>query len=177
MRYVGIDNGLHGAMAIISDDNENIEFIDPPLTKVTVKKASREVYDEKRLFFYIKSTLNSKDKAFIEETVAMPFQSSQSLKSIGYGEGLYIMALTALGISCSKVRIHSWQKHFGIFGKGKATKEQAYHVASKFFPNAKLKTDNGKLLDGRADALLIAEYGRRLVSGNANLISIDGGLI
>ena len=72
------------------------------------------------------------------------------------------MAFTGLGVSLIEVPPKEWQREFGIKGgKGDDTKAQSYLIASRMFPGVELKGPRGAILDGRADALLIAEYGRR----------------
>ena len=42
---------------------------------------------------------------------------------------------------------------------------QSYKIASALFPTADLKGKRGGKKDGRSDAILIAEYGRRRLQG------------
>ena len=52
------------------------------------------------------------------------------------------------------------------FGAGNiGASKQSYAIASQLFPEAKLLGPRGGLRDGRCDALLIAEWGRRHLQG------------
>ena len=45
------------------------------------------------------------------------------------------------------------------------TKKQSCERVGRLFPHIGVRTKRGKLLSGRCDALLIAEYGRRKDTG------------
>ena len=40
-------------------------------------------------------------------------------------------------------------------------KRQSFELASRLFPTLEFKTRRGRILDGRSDAMLIAEYARK----------------
>ena len=52
-----------------------------------------------------------------------------------------------------------WQKYVRVTVKGKAIKKEVAKIAQGLYPNAELHGKRGGLLDGRADALMIAHYG------------------
>lgn len=165
--YFGIDNGLHGCISVILFEKQmRIEQYDMPIVTNMTNKKKRNQFDEKEVFNIFLNYTKYESHAFIENVTYMPGQSSQSSGSIGYGYGLMVMALTACRISFETVTVRKWQKEFGIYGKGKETKNQAYRVASKLFPKLELKTKRGRLLDGRSDSILLAEFCRRTTGGN-----------
>jgi hypothetical protein len=74
------------------------------------------------------------------------------------------MAFQALGVSLVEVPPKDWQREYKIRStKDDDTKAQSYLIASRMFPEVELRGPRGAVLDGRADALLIAEYGRRVM--------------
>jgi crossover junction endodeoxyribonuclease RuvC len=75
--------------------------------------------------------------------------------SLGHSSGIIMGVLSALGFSYELVRPQEWKKEFGLL---KMQKDASRTVAQNLFPsvNLSLKKD-----EGRAEALLIAEWGRR----------------
>ena len=101
----------------------------------------------------------------IEKQQSMPGQGVSSTFSTGYGFGLWIGILAALGISYTVVRPQTWKREMlrdmagdtMSTGNGKAA---ARLRAMQLFPSASDQLTRVKD-HGRADALLIAEYHRR----------------
>jgi len=101
------------------------------------------------------------DRIFTEKLHPIPLGSNANFKLGGY---LYLIRgiCSALDISLEEITPKTWQSYFGIANKpGTNTKSQAYLIASSMFPYIELSTKQGKILDGRADAVLICEYGHR----------------
>lgn len=70
--------------------------------------------------------------------------------------------LSHLQIPFEFITPRRWQAAiFDLAKKLENTKKQSYDMASRLFPGQELKTKRGKILDGRCDALLIAEVLRR----------------
>jgi hypothetical protein len=72
----------------------------------------------------------------------------------GVGYGAYLGILTALEIPFQEVRPQTWKKAYSL----NSEKSRSIIVAQQLFPGA----DIGKK-DGRAEALLLAEYARRIM--------------
>lgn len=162
MIYIGIDNGLKGCVCIMDSD---VKFYDMPVLEVSINKKNRHVYNLiciKYIFRHIEQRIHEGAHAVIEAVRALPKQSSQSGLSIGYGHGILIGMLVAYGIPYEIVQVRTWQKEFNIYGKGKETKNKAYQVASQMYPELELTTPRGRIIDGRCDALLMAEYCKRI---------------
>jgi len=51
-----------------------------------------------------------------------------------------------------------WQKEIGVQATGKAIKQAVATIAHGLYPHAELYGPRGGLMDGRADALMIAHY-------------------
>lgn len=102
------------------------------------------------------------DHAFIERWQARPEASPQSMGKIGYGFGLWVGILTAMEIPLTIVWPQTWQKEMyaGAVGEGK---ERSLLIASRLWPDLVIP----KTRHDRADALLIAEWGRRTLLGKA----------
>ena len=176
MIFIGIDPGLSGGIAAI--DGSEIELIDTPIIKIDKgktpkgnKKVKRK-YDLWNMCEILKRQKNTAVvKVFIERSQAMPKQGVSSTYSIGYGFAAWEMACVALSIPYEIVGPKSWQKMFGIAGKH--TKEESYLKCCQLYPKqaSNLKTVRGRVIDGKADALLICEFGRRKYSENEKMES------
>src|SRR5262252_7264516 len=94
--------------------------------------------------------------AYIEGVHAMPKQGVTSAFTFGKGYGALLMALTAAGIPFEIVSPQKWQKALGCLSRG--DKNITKRKAQQLFPQV-------KVTHAIADALLIAEYGRRLHQG------------
>ncbi len=70
---------------------------------------------------------------------------------------MYEGIITALQMPLNYISPITWKK-IVMAGQGKE-KDAAVYKAQQLFPDAVLVTPRGRLLDGRAEALLIAWYG------------------
>jgi crossover junction endodeoxyribonuclease RuvC len=166
MIFIGIDPGLSGAIAVI--DGSNIDLIDTPIIKIEKGKTPKgnvKIKNKYNLWVMCEILKKQKQfadcKVFIERAQAMPKQGVSSMFSIGYGFAAWEMACVALNMPYEIVGPKTWQKEFGIAGKH--TKEESYIKCCQLYPeqSCKLKTVRGRIIDGKSDALLICEFGRR----------------
>lgn len=144
MTYIGIDPGKKGALAIIHPDGVTSVF---PFSEETYKK---------------KLSLLRYEECFciLERVSAMPGQGVTSMfnfgKNFGYIQGL----LEANNVPYELITPQKWKRSFGVT----ADKNSSVSVCRRLFPGQSLKrtercrTDD----DGIAEALLMAEYGRRV---------------
>ena len=97
-------------------------------------------------------------KAYLEQVHAMPGQGVTSMFNFGRSYGHLEAMLTASGIPFERVTPSKWQKEFGLYKQKGETNTQKKNrhkaLAQELFPNI-------KITHAIADALLIAEYGRR----------------
>lgn len=153
--YIGIDPGLSGALAWLRPGG--LSIIDmPTLTIGRGGKRKREL-DPDALANLLR---DDPGHAVIEDVHAMPGQGVSSVFSFGSTKGTIIGILAALQIPRSKVSPAVWKKALRV----PADKDGARARASELFPAsshlwARVKDD------GRAEAALIAEWGRRNVEG------------
>lgn len=96
--------------------------------------------------------------AVLEKVGARPEQGVNSMFTFGTNFGWWCGLLDALGLSWSLVSPQTWQK--GVV-PSKGGKEAAVRAASRMFPNAVFHGPKGGLLDGRADAALMAVWAAR----------------
>ena len=141
--YIGIDPGASGALAILGENR-------PVLVSCDYAK-----YD---------AVLGTLGAAFatVEDVHAMPMNGCKGNFMLGWSLGRIQQMLESHGISYQLVKPQSWQKEYGISNKDKS-KAQSIATAKRLFPGTDLRRTERctKDHDGFADALLIAEWGRR----------------
>ena len=162
-RIIGIDVGLTGAVAVLPDGL----LFDTPTAVVARGKQKRSVYVPAQMLKILmpladwQSATKEELVAIIEDVHATPkaMGGVSSSFSLGLGKGYWVMALTALSIPYDLVTPQRWKRAM-MDGMGK-DKDASRVRALQLFPD--LADQLGlKKHHGRADALLIAEYRRRL---------------
>lgn len=160
-RYIGIDAGSKGAIAII-DNYDNV---------LGIYDLSNNIGDYWYLIEYLRDIQGSYDNSYVvvEDVCGRPGQSCVAnttfMKLAGYAEltGFYLGEMV-------KVKPQVWKKYFGlVFGK-ELTKTQKKHksieLAKELFPSVADQLTASK--DGRAEALLIAKYCQQLFKDKLN---------
>jgi Holliday junction resolvasome RuvABC endonuclease subunit len=145
--WIGIDPGCNGGIAWITDG------------KACAEKMPETLQD---LWGMIQSIAFEKGydaenhcHAYIEQVHSSPQMGVKSAFTFGNGFGHLEMALTAAAIPFERVRPQVWQKALGCLTKG--DKNITKRRAQELFPGI-------KVTHAIADALLIAEYNRRIKS-------------
>lgn len=153
MRVLGIDPGATGAIVLLRGDKLNV--CDMPF--VLIKRGKRMVKhtDAAMLAGIIKEYMP--DHAWVEKVHSMPNQGVSSTFAFGRCVGVIEGVLAGLGIPMSFVTPQAWQKELKLIKKGKGATRQR---ASELWPY-KAKAFRLVKHDGRADAAMIARYGRR----------------
>jgi len=157
--FVGIDPGKRGAVAYLLPSGV-VEIFDFPTLAVR-KGSGRREYDAAAMVTLLERAHAVEMRVCIERVHSMPEQGVASTFSFGQGYGIWLGILAALRISYQAVTPQAWKK---LLMAG-APKEKSASVlaAGQIFPRAVdlLRGPRGATLDGRADALLLAEYARR----------------
>ena len=157
-RIIGIDPGLSGAVAVLTGSDSLIVIDMPTMTVDRNGKAKRQVSASELAFIF--SNFNSDDThVFVEKVSAMAGQGVTSVFSFGRSFGMIEGILAAFRLPVTYVAPATWVKAVGR-GQGK---DASRARAMELFPNnqADFKL---KKWDGRADAALIAYWGKK----NAN---------
>jgi len=144
---LGIDPGQSGGLAIVSLLGE-VEAIAMPFTE-------RDIWD-----WISALELKGKVVATIEKVHSMPGQGVASTFKFGVGYGGLRMALIAARIPFEEVTPRVWQKGLGISSRKKTESKTQFKnrlkaKAQQLFPAEE------RITLKIADALLIAEFGRR----------------
>jgi hypothetical protein len=161
---IGIDPGLDGAVAVLGysddrpgNDGRTVVFDTPTLT-VRGAKGNKREYNLHEMAKFLRLFSEVPSRVYIEKVHSMPGQGVRSMFSMGYGAGAWAGILAALDFSYSYVSPQRW-KGVLLDGMGK-DKDAGRFRAIQLFPDVADQLARKKD-DGRADALLIAEYGRR----------------
>lgn len=154
---IGIDPGKKGAISIITEYGK-YEVFDMPLYP------NGEI-DGYAIYKCLEKSfaLDYDSFCFIEKSQPMPKQGVVSVFNYGAGYGKLLAALEILKIPYQEIRPQKWKKYFSLIKKDK---KESVSLAMKLFPDIEYTTKRGRLLDGRAEALLIAEYGKRNLKNN-----------
>lgn len=152
---IGIDPGITGAVVIITSNE--ILFYDTPKAEVKKGKKKHNEYLPSEMADILKDRRVCNTFAFVEKVHSMPGQGVASSFGFGFGFGLWIGILAAIEIPYTLVMPQTWKKSLML---GKSDKDAARIRAQELFPQYSPMLNRKKDI-GRADALLIAEYGRR----------------
>lgn len=150
--WIGIDPGEKGAVGIIEAIGGDVKVIDCP---DTLAELARIIHGIKEIYW----------ERFVFMEKVNPFHKSSAKSAFTFGEN---NAAWKMGFAMVKTPIHfvtprKWQAL--VYDSAKKLdnpKKQSYELAIRLFPDLELKTKRGKILDGRTDAILIAEYCRRV---------------
>jgi hypothetical protein len=145
MMWIGIDPGATGAAGLIDHYGAFHSVYDFSADPAVIA-------DAMRIIFAAAGTGHT--QAVLEHVHSMPKQGVASSFNFGASFGAIRGILAYAGVPYHLVPPAKWKRDFGL-GKDKA---DALAMARRLFPTAEL----GRKKDiGRAEALLIAEWGRR----------------
>ena len=144
---IGIDPGLNGAIAFMSDEGYLIGVVDMPTIDVVGKKkvspqmlvSLLEDYDDVKM-------------VVIEEVGAMPGQGVTSMFNFGYSAGILAGVCAGLRMPMTFYRPAVWKRAAGV----PADKGAARQMAQRLWPGSR---DFDRVKDdGRAEAALLARW-------------------
>lgn len=154
MIVAGVDPGLSGAVALLDGPNLLAVFdlptIDKPHKNGTRAELSPALLQDE-LIGDVKVGV-----AFIEQVTASPQMGTVSAFRFGECFGQICAVFQCLGIRTELVRPQTWKKAMGLGADkalSRATAIKLWPMQSEYF--ARVKDD------GRAEAALLAEFGRR----------------
>ncbi len=151
MIYIGIDPGKNGGIAVIG--------------KLSLENyCGASVYSDSELLNVCELFKGNPCICYLEHVHAMPKQGVSSTFNFGMNFGFIQGVLKAYGIPYELVTPQKWKKEFSCT----SDKNTSIEVCKRLFPNVNLKATDRcrKEHDGMAEALLIAEYGRRHYNGS-----------
>lgn len=164
MIYIGIDPGLNGAVGVLTPVAQHV--FDTPTMIVSGVKEKR-VYNTPAMALLLAPFVEAFEGhpevlVILENVHSMPKQGVASSFSFGQGLGMWQGIIAALGLPLEMPSPQRWKKEI-MADQGKE-KSAARFKAIQLFPSLAAQFSRVKD-DGRAEAILLAEYGRRLRKG------------
>lgn len=153
----GMDPGKSGAMAILYPDG-TVQFFDVPRIKLRGK--DKPAWGEWSRAWSAGLEFSGVGLVVIEEVGARPGQGVTSMftfgRTLGFAHGIAI----ASGAAVQTVTPGVWKGKLGLLNSGKGASREA---CSNLYPTTASQLSRVKD-DGRAEAALIAHYGRRYLA-------------
>jgi hypothetical protein len=149
--YIGVDPGLKGAIALIDEVDEFYAVVDMPLTPYGRSKMINPGGIAN--WCRIMADGHDIDRAVIEiPQMRSGGHSAQSMRTTWFNYGRLTMTFE----KWDEVEAAVWKKAMGVT----KDKKTSIALARKLFPSVAHELTDSK--DGRSEALLIAEYARRM---------------
>jgi crossover junction endodeoxyribonuclease RuvC len=156
MDYIlGIDPGFSGALASLNLSDGSLNVFDMPI--IGNKNGKTEI-NHRMLFELIAPPPGAMLMVVLEQVATMPGQGISSAFRFGQGYGALEMAIAAHQMQVRYTRPAQWKKHFGLSKDKGASRGLA---TQRFPPNA--QSFSRVKDDGRAEAALIALYGKEVL--------------
>jgi len=156
--YIGIDIGSEGAISVLRDGQ-----IDEIYKMPWAILSRRNSLDVDAFFTLMMDICNTYDPSTIMvERASMHLQSQKVASSMWFSYGLLLSVIKRTGVRYIELDNKKWQKEFSIKGD---TKKQSISVCESLFPSLELRFEKQNKTTKNhniSDAVLIAEYGRRL---------------
>ena len=154
--YLGCDPGARGAICILEPVRGIARFAPTPGGSIP----SGVIFNA-----LIADELQYIHRAAIEDVHSLYGMSAKSNFSFGWNCGsaatLLECALLPYSIQLERIQPKVWQKATGVTMRktqNKDIKQVVAEIALELYPKAKLHGPKGGLMDGRADALMLAHY-------------------
>jgi hypothetical protein len=154
VRILGVDPGGSGALALIGLERE-VLLADMPVFLVKRGKSAKAELDTHHLIDLLDRW--APDVCYFEQVGGIPGQSASAAFNFGRIAGACEALVKASGAQFNFVTPATWKRAMGVSGD----KDEARAKATNLFP-ANASDFRRKKDDGRAEAALLAEYGRRL---------------
>ncbi len=156
MRIMGVDPGGKGAMAIVHG-TDLIAVADMPVFQVTRGKGAKAELDVFGFCDFMETWTPA--VVFFEQVGGITGESASAAFNFGRIAGAAEALCKAHGARFQFVAPHIWKKHMRLTG---TAKDDARLMATNRWPSQH-KAFARKMDDGRAEAALLAEYGRQIL--------------
>lgn len=146
---VGIDPGKTGAIAVLGEDGQLLDVADMPYEDgaviVTVLASILRTYNRA-----------GSPTAWVEQVAARPGQGAGAMFRFAQGYGTILGTIGTLEMPTRRVTPAVWKRSMGLSKDKGASRALACELWPSWSDEFRRVKD-----DGRAEAALIAEYGRR----------------
>ena len=152
MTFIGVDPGLEGSVAFLNGTSVHVE--DTPVVRFERDGKVRRRYDVPGMAALLAPYMHQNVVVLLEQVNAHPENATRAAFLMGVGVGTWEGIIGALGLPLRYVSPVAWKRVHGLL---RTDKQAARLRAQQLFPTADLRKKKDV---GRADALLIAAYGR-----------------
>lgn len=176
MRQIGVDPGKQGALCLLDEDDEAIIRLVPmPLLRASTirgKKRGRDEYDLQEIHRQILQWTAGGLVGFVTVEKSQPMPPRMPGGGLAnFQRGVmrgWEWMLVGIGLPYQLVAPRTWQKVMHAGTPDGDTKQRSVIAAQRLFPGVSLRRSerSRKDDDGCAEALLLAEFGRRTTNGN-----------
>ncbi len=158
MKYVGIDPGFQGAVASL----EPAQVWDTPTLIVGNGKKQKTEFSVPEMWRTLHRAIENADEVIviIEEVGPRPMEGVVSVARFAEGYGIWRGLIVALKLRYYRIPPSVWKRD--VFKERGMEKDASVAKAEQLWPTIQFRTERGRLLDGRAEALLMADYGKRM---------------
>lgn len=156
MIIAGIDPGKTGALAITYPDGF-VECFDVPVVKLKGKEVP--AWHQWRSVWAVAMVMANVEQVVIEDVSARPGQGVTSMFSFGRTLGFAHAIAVSAGCSVRFVTPAVWKGKLGLLNSSKGASREK---ATALYPKARDLLGRVKD-DGRAEAILLAHYGRKFL--------------
>lgn len=153
---IGVDPGASGAVAILEHGGKLVQVFDMPAVEVKVGGKTKRRVSAEMLAAELKLYADQGATAWVEHVSAMPGQGVSSMFAFGESFGLARGVLAGLRVPVYTVPPAVWKRELQV----NAGKDGSRAKAAQMWPEQAGEFKRVKD-DGRAEACLIAEWGRR----------------
>ena len=159
MIFIAIDPGITGAIAAIDDQAQFVLCEDLPV----IRHGKLAWIDSNELTSLLMTARNGRPaRIVVERSQAMPGQGVSSTFCIGVVLGSILAACQRIAVPLDLVPAAVWKRAMGLDSQKGASLDKARLL----FPTADLDRRKDH---NRAEALLLAEYGRRTLTRSAEV--------
>jgi hypothetical protein len=153
--YLGIDPGAKGSLCFLDMDSKKMAFLPTPCLEVSAMSLRKKILATHKCHNII--------WAGIEDVHAIHGTAAGSNFKFGYNVGQIHTVIQIVGIGYDLITPRIWQRAIKAPTRKRAggatkLKKAIAAIALRLYPDAPLLGPRGGLLDGRADALMIAHY-------------------
>lgn len=153
--FFGLDPGISGAFAAIDADRQVVALHDLPI----IRDGKLAFVDAPELVGHMIAARDGRPaRIYVERVASMPGQGVASSFQFGVGFGSLLAACRYIAMPLELVTPATWKRALGLSSAKRASLDRA----RMSFPTAELHLAKH---DGRAEALLLADYGRRQHAG------------
>lgn len=153
MRFLGVDPGFTGALAIYDTDLGTLEVFDMPCRPLKTDAVVKQEIDERELLFWLEEHAPI-DVACVEKVGARSKQGLASTFAFGEATGAVLGVIAGFGVPIKRLSPKQWQRIVKLQG-GEHIKDHSRDKAVLLFP-AYAAYFGRKKDSGRSDATLIA---------------------